>query len=183
MSCASGSSVRTSESSVRLEREIEEMSQEILERYEEVNLLYRLSDSFRDMFDERQILGSLLAESARAVRALALRAPPVADLPRQRMGALGVAGQESHRGGVDEREGVGPRQAGRLQIPLGRLPGQGRPPRGVRFPLELVLEQSPAQADDLNPEARGHVRDGRAVGPGHGVPPVNARRIRAVARR
>jgi sigma-B regulation protein RsbU (phosphoserine phosphatase) len=54
-----------------LEREIEDLSQEILERYEEVNILYRLSDSFRDVFDERQILERLLSEAARSVQASA----------------------------------------------------------------------------------------------------------------
>src|SRR5881409_415560 len=52
-----------------LEREIEELSQEILERYEEVNILYRLVDSFRDVFDERKILDRLLSEAARSVHA------------------------------------------------------------------------------------------------------------------
>lgn len=52
-----------------LEREIEDLSQEILERYEEVNILYRLSDSFRDVFDEQQILERLLSEAARSVHA------------------------------------------------------------------------------------------------------------------
>lgn len=54
-----------------LEREIEDLSQEILERYEEVNILYRLSDSFRDVFDEHQILVRLLTEAARSVHASA----------------------------------------------------------------------------------------------------------------
>jgi serine phosphatase RsbU (regulator of sigma subunit) len=54
-----------------LEREIEDLSQEILERYEEVNILYRLSDSFREVFDERQILERLLSEAARSVHASA----------------------------------------------------------------------------------------------------------------
>lgn len=53
----------------RYEREIEELSHEILERYEEVNTLYRLTDSFLDMFDEDAILARLLSEAARAVRA------------------------------------------------------------------------------------------------------------------
>ena len=53
----------------RLEREIEQLSQEILERYEELNILYRLSDSFRDVFDEREILRQLLSEAAHAVHA------------------------------------------------------------------------------------------------------------------
>ena len=52
-----------------LEHEIEELSQEILERYEEVNILYRLVDSFRDVFDEREILDRLLSEAAHSVHA------------------------------------------------------------------------------------------------------------------
>ena len=52
-----------------LEREIEDLSREILERYEEVNVLYRLSDCFRDVFDEEQILERLLSEAARSVHA------------------------------------------------------------------------------------------------------------------
>src|SRR5438093_11806924 len=52
-----------------LEHEIEELSQETLERYEEVNILYRLVDSFRDVFDEREILDRLRSEAARSVHA------------------------------------------------------------------------------------------------------------------
>ena len=52
----------------RLERELEELSVEILERYEEVNILYRLSDAFKDVFEEGEILRQLLEEAARAVR-------------------------------------------------------------------------------------------------------------------
>jgi sigma-B regulation protein RsbU (phosphoserine phosphatase) len=57
--------------STSLESEIEDLSREILERYEEVNILYRLSDSFRDVFDEQEILERLLSESARSVHASA----------------------------------------------------------------------------------------------------------------
>lgn len=53
----------------RYESDIEELSLEILERYEEVNVLYRLSDSFRDMFDEEAILARLLNEAAHSVHA------------------------------------------------------------------------------------------------------------------
>src|SRR5436190_10092562 len=55
--------------STSLESEIEDLSREILERYEEVNILYRLSNSFRDVFDEQEILERLLSESARSVHA------------------------------------------------------------------------------------------------------------------
>ena len=51
-----------------LEREIETLSQEILDRYEEVNILYRLSGVFADMFREDGILDRLLSEAGRAVR-------------------------------------------------------------------------------------------------------------------
>jgi hypothetical protein len=47
-----------------LEREIEVCRAEILERYEEVNGLYRLSECFRDVFDERRILGAAPPETA-----------------------------------------------------------------------------------------------------------------------
>lgn len=55
----------------RLEREIEELSHEILERYEEVNILYRLCESFGDIFDEGEILDRLLEEAIVSVHARA----------------------------------------------------------------------------------------------------------------
>lgn len=55
----------------RLEREIEDLSHEILERYEEVNILYRLCDSFQDIFDEKEILERLLEEASASVHARA----------------------------------------------------------------------------------------------------------------
>jgi len=81
----SGLSLHAPTDSTRLEREIDELSGEILERYEEVNILYRLCDCFRDMFEETEILDRLLSESARSVRA---RAGWVAVLNPD--GALGV---------------------------------------------------------------------------------------------
>lgn len=53
------------------EREIEDLSQEILERYEEVNVLYRLTESSRDMFEERAVLELTLKETLRAVHGMA----------------------------------------------------------------------------------------------------------------
>ena len=51
------------------QRQVEQLSQEILELYRQVNLLYRLGDVFRAGLQIEQIAQILIRESVKVVRA------------------------------------------------------------------------------------------------------------------
>ncbi|MGH9391466.1 MAG: GAF domain-containing protein, partial [Vicinamibacteria bacterium] len=57
------------ETSVRACDEVESLCREILERYEEVNLLYRLADSLAGVFSAKEICWRVLQEAAAITRA------------------------------------------------------------------------------------------------------------------
>ena len=52
-----------------IQNQVEQLSQEVLELYRQVNLLYRLGDIFRSGMSVKEVCRVLIKESARAVRA------------------------------------------------------------------------------------------------------------------
>ena len=57
------------ERSIVLENQVDQLSQEVLELYRQVNLLYRLGEVFESDMSVEDVCRVLIKESARAVRA------------------------------------------------------------------------------------------------------------------